>query len=167
MGGWMASAMAAFQPKRLASLTIGGWDVVNGMYTPAAAWGVPKITYEILSGIVRRDSPALLAWLRPQDEPGLAAAVDAMNDLTGLAEAVARRPAPVALWVGESDLYFPPCVRFASAYGFPLLALPGDHITMLDQHGGEAARMLSGFIEEVELTAASASAVGLPDSRHR
>ena len=40
MGGWMASALATFHPDRLASLAIGGWDVVDGMFTPAAAWGL-------------------------------------------------------------------------------------------------------------------------------
>lgn len=38
MGGWMASALATFHPDRIASLAIGGWDVVEGMYTPAALW---------------------------------------------------------------------------------------------------------------------------------
>jgi pimeloyl-ACP methyl ester carboxylesterase len=147
MGGWMASALAAFYPARVASLAIGGWDVVKGMYTPAAVWGLPEITYEILSALVRRDRPELLNGLRPENEPGLAAAVDAMNDLAGLGEAVARCPAPVMLWLGEADLYFAASSQFATAHGISLIALPGDHISMLEQHGAEAAQRVSDFIE--------------------
>src|SRR5690606_27030493 len=35
MGGWMASALAAFHSERILTLAIGGWDVLDGMYTPA------------------------------------------------------------------------------------------------------------------------------------
>lgn len=147
MGGWMASAFASFHPTRVTSLSIGGWDVVDGMYTPAAAWGMPKITGEILNAMVRRDHPEKATWVRPEHEPGLVAAVDGMNDLAGLAEGVARCPAPVALWSGVEDLYYDAVVRFATANGFPMIALPGDHISMLEQHGAEAARQVSDFIE--------------------
>ena len=150
MGGWMASALAAFHSERVASLAIGGWDVVKGMYTPAAAWGLPQITYKVLNALIRRDRPQLLAWVRPENEPGLAAAIDAMNDLAGLAEAVARCPAPVLFWLGEADLYYPASIPFAAAHGIPLIALPGDHISMLEQHGAEAGQRVSDFIADVE-----------------
>jgi pimeloyl-ACP methyl ester carboxylesterase len=146
MGGWMASALAAYQPQRLLSLAIGGWDVVDGMYTPASVWGLPEITYTILSAMVRRERPDLLAWVRPQDEPALAAAINGMNDLNGLADAVARVPVPVALWLGEDDLYYPACVRFAAANALALITLPGDHVSMLEQHGVEAARQVRAFL---------------------
>jgi pimeloyl-ACP methyl ester carboxylesterase len=148
MGGWMASALAAFHPERVASLAIGGWDVVNGMYTPAAAWGLPKITGEILNALARRDRPELMEWVRPEHEPGLTAAVDGMNDLAGLAEGVARCPARVTLWIGREDLYYDAVVRFATANRFPVIDLPGDHISMLEQHGAEAALRVSDFIEK-------------------
>lgn len=147
MGGWMASALAAFHPERIASLAIGGWDVLNGMYTPAAIWGLPEITYEVLSGLVRRDRPELLAWVRPENEPGLAAAVEGMNDLGGLAEAVARSKAPVTLWMGEADLYYAASKRFSEVNDISLITLPGDHISLLEHHGVEAARRVSDFIE--------------------
>lgn len=147
MGGWMASAFATHFPARLASLTIGGWDVVSGMYTPAAAWGLAEINYDILSGLVRRDRPELLSWLETANEPALAAAINAMNDLAGLAEGVVRCGVPVEIWVGESDLYHPPCKLFAAAHGFPLISLPGDHISTLEQHGALAAQKVIAFIE--------------------
>lgn len=161
MGGWMASALAAFHPERAASLAIGGWDVVNGMYTPAAAWGLPEISYDILSAMVRRDRPELLDFVRPENAPGLAAVINAMNDLSGLAEAVARSAAPVVLWLGQADLYYAPSVRFAAENGVPLIALPGDHVSMLERHGAEAARQVSGFIEKAELGRAAGPDGGL------
>jgi pimeloyl-ACP methyl ester carboxylesterase len=148
MGGWMASALATFHPERVASLAIGGWDVAAGMYTPAAAWGVPQITYDVLSAMVRRDRPDLIAWVRPDQEPGLSAAINAMNDLAGLAEGVARCPAPVALWVGQDDLYHDASRRFAEANGLTFISLPGDHMSVLEQHGVEAARRVDAFIQQ-------------------
>ena len=148
MGGWMASALAAFHPERIASLAIGGWDVADGMYTPAAAWGLPKITYDILSAMVRRDRPDLVAWVTPEREPGLAAAVNAMNDLDGLADGVARLPAPVALWIGQDDVYHDAGRRFAEAQGLSFISLPGDHMSVLNEHGVEAARRINAFIEQ-------------------
>lgn len=150
MGGWMASALAASYPERLASLSIGGWDVLNGMYTPAAIWDLPEITYDILSTMVRDDRPEKLAWVGPENEAGLAAAIEGMNDLAGLAEAVAKCPAPVSFWLGREDLYYEAVVGYSSANGFPLFELPGDHISMLEQHGADAARRISDFIEASE-----------------
>ena len=147
MGGWMASALATFHPERVASLAIGGWDVVKGMYTPAAAWGLPKITSQVLNAMVRKDRPDLIAWLKPENEPALSAAIDGMNDLAGLAEGVARCAAPVTLWCGEADLYYSACAQFAAANDISLITLPGDHISMLEQHGAEAAKRVSDFIE--------------------
>lgn len=147
MGGWMASALASFHPQRVASLSIGGWDVVDGMYTPAAAWGMPKITGEILIAMVRKEYPEKVTWVRPEHEPGLVAAIDGMNDLAGLAAGVARCPAPVALWSGEEDLYYDAIVRYATANGFPVITVPGEHIAALDVYGGEAARQVSDFVE--------------------
>jgi hypothetical protein len=117
------------------------------MYTPAAAWGMPKITGEILNAMVRRDHPEKVTWVRPEHEPGLVAAVDGMNDLAGLAEGVARCPAPVALWSGEDDLYYNAIMRYATANGFPVITVPGEHIAALEVYGGEAARQVSDFIE--------------------
>jgi pimeloyl-ACP methyl ester carboxylesterase len=148
MGGWMASSVATFHPERIASLAIGGWDVAGGMYTPAAAWGLPEITYGILKAMVRRDRPELLADLDPQREAGLAAAIDAMNDLDGLAEGVARCPAPAALWLGRDDLYHDASRRFAKANDLAFISLPGDHISALEAHGVEAARRVGDFIEQ-------------------
>src|SRR5690606_1219524 len=113
MGGWMASALATFHPDRLLSLTIGGWDVADGMYTPARLWGLEAIDYAILTAIVSQSQPDLLAALAPGREPGLAAAINAMNDLSGLADGVLACGAPTAIWMGRDDAYDAAARRFA------------------------------------------------------
>lgn len=146
MGGWMASALAAFHPDRLLSLTIGGWDVVDGMYTPARLWGLEKIDYEILTGMIRESRPELLAGRSPEREAGLAAAIDGMNDLAGLAEGVLRSGVPTAIWMGRDDAYDAAARRFAGEHGLSYLSLPGDHAGVLQDHGVEAARAVAEFI---------------------
>lgn len=148
MGGWMASALATFHPGRVASLAIGGWDAAGGMYTPAAVWGLPEITYDTLVAMVRQTRPELLVGLDPAREAGLAAAINAMNDLGGLADGVARCAAPTALWLGRDDLYYDASRGFADANGLAFIGLPGDHVSALEAHGAEAARRVDEFIEQ-------------------
>lgn len=148
MGGWMASALATFHPDRVASLAIGGWDVAGGMYTPAAVWGLPEITYVTLLALVRETRPELVVGLDPAREAGLAAAINAMNDLDGLADGVVRCPAPRALWVGGHDLYHDASRRFAGANGLSFIDLPGDHGSVLEVHGAETARRVGEFIDQ-------------------
>jgi len=151
MGGWMASALAAFHPERLLSLTIGGWDVVDGMYTPARLWGLEKIDYEILTGMIRTSRPELLAGRSPGREAGLAAAINAMNDLTGLADGVLKCGAPTAIWMGRDDAYAAAARRFAGQHGLTFLSLPGDHAGVLHDHGVEAAAAVADFIATTTL----------------
>lgn len=159
MGGWMASALAAFHPDRLLSLTIGGWDVVEGMYTPARLWGLQKIDYEILTSMIRTSRPELLADRPPAREPGLAAAINAMNDLTGLADGVLNCGVPTAIWMGRDDAYDAAARRFAGEHGLTYLSLPGDHASVLQEHGISTAGAVADFI----VTAAPAPE-GRPDT---
>ncbi len=148
MGGWMASALATFHPGRIASLAIGGWDVEAGMYTPAAAWGLAEITYDTLLAMVRETRPERLVGLKPEREAGLAAAINAMNDLAGLADGVVRCAASTTLWQGRDDLYHDASRRFAGEHGLSFIGLPGDHGSVLEAHGAEAARRVGEFIEQ-------------------
>lgn len=146
MGGWMASALAAFHPDRLLSLTIGGWDVVEGMFTPARLWGLEKIDYAILTDMIRSSRPELLADRAPAREPGLAAAINGMNDLTGLAQGVLTCGVPTAIWMGRDDAYDAAARRFAGEHGLTYLSLPGDHASVLQDHGAAAGRTVADFI---------------------
>lgn len=146
MGGWTASALAAFHPDRLLSLSIGGWDVQDGMYTPARLWGLEKIDYDILTGMIRQTKPELLEGLTPEREPGLAAAVNGMNDLAGLAEGVLACGAPTAIWMGREDAYDVAARAFAEQHGLTYLSGSGDHSSAIHEHGAEAAEAVMQFI---------------------
>lgn len=146
MGGWMASAFATHHPDRIASLAIGGWDVVAGMYTPAAAWGLEEITGRYLIELAREVNPEIAEWVGPQEEAPLALAIEGMNDLSGLAEGVARLNVPVAIWMGRDDLYYDAARAFAEAHEFPFIELPGDHMVAFEEHGGQAAALVAEFI---------------------
>ncbi len=147
MGGWMASAFATYYPDRVATLAIGGWDVVDGMYTPAAVWGIPEITGPYLIALAREVNPEIAAWVGKKEESSLASAIEGMNDLDGLAEGVARVPAPVAFWMGGDDLYYAASQQFAAKHDIPFIELPGDHIAAFEIHGASAAESLADFIE--------------------
>lgn len=146
MGGWMASAVATFHPDRLLSLTIGGWDVQDGMYTPARVWGLDRIDYDILTRLVRETRPELLADVTPEREPGLAAAINAMNDLTGLAQGVLACGVPVAIWMGRDDAYHAAASAFSQVHGLTYLSLPGDHAGVIHDHGALAAEAVTTFM---------------------
>lgn len=146
MGGWMASALATFHPDRVLSLTIGGWDVVDGMYTPARLWGLEKIDYDILTGMIRESQPDLLAGRLPGREAGLAAAVNGMNDLTGLAEGVLDCRVPTAIWMGADDAYDAAARRFAGRHALSYLSVPGDHSGAIHDHGETSARAVADYI---------------------
>lgn len=151
MGGWTASALATFHPDRLLSLSIGGWDVQDGMYTPARLWGLDKIDYEILTGMVRQTKPELLDGLTPEREPGLAAAINGMNDLAGLAKGVLDCGAPTAIWMGREDAYDAAARAFAEQHGLTYLSGPGDHSSAIHEHGAEAAEAVARFITRAAL----------------
>lgn len=146
MGGWTASAFATFHPDRVQSLCIGGWDVLDGMNTPARLWGLEKIDYEILTGLIRTSRPALLAELTPEREPGLAAAINGMNDLAGLAQGVLDCGAPAAIWMGREDAYDVAARAFAEQHSLTYLSGPGDHSSAIHEHGTEAAEAVMQFI---------------------
>ncbi|MBA4759301.1 alpha/beta fold hydrolase [Sphingosinicella sp.] len=146
MGGWMASAFATYYPDRVATLAIGGWDVVGGMYTPAAIWGVAEITGPYLIALVREVNPEIAAWVGKTEETSLASAIEGMNDLDGLAEGVARVPAPVAFWMGCDDLYYAASRKFAASHGITFIDLPGDHIAAFEIHGASAGERIADFI---------------------
>ena len=122
------------------------WDVLDGMYTPARLWGLETIDYETLTGMIRNSRPELLADRSPSREPGLAAAINGMNDLTGLADGVLQCGVPTAIWMGRDDAYDAAARRFADEHALTYLSLPGDHAAVLQDHGVEAAGAVADFI---------------------
>jgi pimeloyl-ACP methyl ester carboxylesterase len=157
MGGWIAVGVAKYFPKRLASLTVAGWDLVDGMETARPPSSPAPITFEGLFGGIRRAAPPLVEWVTPETEPAIRACYDHVHDLAGASEAVLRAGCPVLLWNGQSDPYHDPMQAWAAAHGVQYLSTPGDHLTamMMGVTGG-AARGLRAFIEGAEQASARA-----------
>lgn len=122
MGGWMAVGVAKHHPRRLASLTIGGWDLAGGV--PKGPAG--PIRFDIFWGFSQQVAPALVRWVTPEILPAMEACFGALNTLDGAAGAVLG--APVLLWDGTADPYHAPSQAFAAAHGLPFISSEGDHL---------------------------------------
>jgi pimeloyl-ACP methyl ester carboxylesterase len=146
MGGWLAVGLAKYHPKRLLSLVVGGWDLLNGL--PKGKNG--PLSFDSFMAFARRTAPGLVAWITPESEPGVRACFDALSELRGAREAVLDVGVPVLLWNGRDDSYHDPMQAFAAATGLPFLATAGDHLGMLFIHGAEGAKGIRGFLDGVE-----------------
>jgi len=144
MGGWISVGVAKHCRERLASLTIGGRDIVDGDKT---AFPAGPISFEQLLGHARMTAPQLLEWVTPQAEPGLGACWSALDQLEGASEAVRGVGYPVLIWDGCDDPYHDPMKAFAAARALRFLSTPGDHLTTLMVHGAESARGVCAFLD--------------------
>jgi len=146
MGGWLGVGMAKFQPHRLTSLAIGGWDLVAGL--PATSRG--PLTYDAFMKFVRRSMPHLLNWITPDCEPGLAACFHALGQLEGARESVLNLRVPVAIWSGVDDPCHAPASAFARENDLIFLSVPGDHLGPILAHGPDTARSLTRFLDRID-----------------
>jgi len=154
MGGWIAVGMAKYYPERLASLTVGGWDAINGTATAAAAAAaeaaidLETLTFDMLFAGLRQLAPDMAEQVTPEVEPAFRACFEALSDLDGAAQAVCGLSVPVLLWNGRDDPYHDPMQSFADANGFEFLSTGGDHLGAMLEHGGDAARTISNILLE-------------------
>jgi pimeloyl-ACP methyl ester carboxylesterase len=146
MGGWMAVGVAKYHPHRLASLTIGGWDLVDGVASTLPP-GVSFVSFDRMLAVARDVLPDLVAWVTPPLEPGVRACWDALRDLDGASLAVLSLGAPVLLWNGGQEPYHDPMEAFAAAHDIEFLSVPGDHLGALLIHGQESASGVRAFID--------------------
>jgi pimeloyl-ACP methyl ester carboxylesterase len=144
MGGWIAVGVAKHLSERLLSLTIGGWDFVNGVKT--AIPGAP-VSFEQMFGGARARAPELFEWVTREVEPSLAACWSALDQLEGASEAVLGAGCPVLIWDGREDPYHGPMQAFATTHRLRFLSTPGDHLTALTIHGAEGARGVRAFLD--------------------
>lgn len=149
MGGWIAVGVAKHHPSRLASLTIGGWDLTRGVATGRAS-EVGTLEFEEIIRQGRQIAPALLAWVTPDNEPGLKACWESLSQLSGAEEAVLAADYPVLLWSGRDDSCHEPMHAFATARGLTFLSTPGDHNGAVLNHGPESARGIGAFLDRAE-----------------
>jgi pimeloyl-ACP methyl ester carboxylesterase len=146
MGGWLAVGLAKFHPRRLASLVVGGWNVLKGL--PEGRRG--PLTFEDFMRFARRTAPALTQWITSDFEPGVRACFEALFQLQGASAALLSAGVPVLLWNGREDLAHDPMRAFAAAEGVSFLSVEGDHLGVIFRHGAESADGIRSFLETAE-----------------
>lgn len=144
MGGWMAVGVAKHYPHRLASLTIGGWDLAGGV--PKGPAG--PIRFDIFWGFSQQVAPALVGWVTPEILPAMQACFEALNVLDGSAQAVLGAGVPVLLWDGTADPYHAPSQAFAAANDLPFISTSGDHLQAILSPQAEVVARLGEFFAE-------------------
>jgi pimeloyl-ACP methyl ester carboxylesterase len=149
MGGWLAVGMAKYHPHRIASLTIGAWELLRGTLAALPPGATEPLPFGRMLSWARGYAPSLVAWITPEAEPGLGACWDALGDLAGAEAAVLDSAAPVLLWNGNEDAYHDPMRAFADAHGLAFLSTPGDHMGTLMVHGAESARGVRAFLDRI------------------
>jgi pimeloyl-ACP methyl ester carboxylesterase len=145
MGGWISVGVAKHYRERLSSLTIGGWDIVNGVKTALPAG---PIGFEQILGGARAAAPGLFEWVTPEVEPGIAACWTACGLLEGASEAVLGAGCPVLIWDARDDPFHDLMKAFAATHALRFLSTPGDHVTTLRIHGVENARGVRAFLDD-------------------
>lgn len=94
-----------------------------------------------------RTAPELTRWVTTDLVPGVHACFAALHQLDGAKEAVLSANVPVLLWNGSDDSPHDPMERFATANGFNLLSVAGDHLGMLFKEGIESGLGIRRFLE--------------------
>jgi pimeloyl-ACP methyl ester carboxylesterase len=149
MGGWLAVGVAKYHPKRLSSLVVGGWDLLNGL--PPGKNG--PIRFEAFMAFAKRTAPDLVKWITPEIEPGVRACFEALGQLEGAREAVLTAGRPVTIWEGRQEPFHDQRKAIAAVNGWHFLSTGGDHLGMLFDHGAESARGIRAFLDSVENSA--------------
>jgi pimeloyl-ACP methyl ester carboxylesterase len=146
MGGWIAGGVARHHPQRLASLTIAGWDCVNGPSKIAEMLGV-VITGELLVQTARATAPDLIAWVTPDIEQAVITCGNALMAGPIPADAEIRAlDVPILCWNGVADPYHQQMEPFAAANGYQYLATEGDHLGAMMLHAVTAANAYKDFL---------------------
>ena len=142
MGAWLAVGVAKHHRDRLASLVIGGWNLVEGAY--------PGLRFDALMAYAAKTTPGLIAWITPALRPGVQASFDALSELSGASDAVLHAGVPVMLWNGRTDPYHDPMKAYAASHALPFTSSEGDHLTAILHPDAATLRALDGFLDAAE-----------------
>ena len=145
MGAWLGIGVAKYHPKRLASLVLGGWDVVNGL--PPTSRG--PLQFDAFMKFARLTAPHLTRRVTAECEPGVRACFDALAEVDGAGKAVADAGVPVMIWEGAGEPGHDQRKAFADASGIRFLSTGGDHLGMVFAHGKQSAAGIRAFVDEV------------------
>lgn len=155
MGGWLVSGLARYQPERLLSLTVGGWDPVGGLernLTEFEALGDPiekagPPDFETALKLMSKLNPELFASVTEEVRPALSAGWYAMQEPTVSAEDLAELDVPVLLWAGTDDSCIDRCRALAERIdNVTLHEVAGDHGGALNENMNESLVGLRSFL---------------------
>jgi pimeloyl-ACP methyl ester carboxylesterase len=150
MGGWLASTVLLHAPERLRSLCFGGWDPVGGMVGVRSfirsRLGV-DLDFDAVLGGFREQYPQYTEWITPDREPALRCCYGAVDELTGVEEALNTSPVSILFWDGEKDPHHHPSRDLAALLPHAdFLETPGDHATAFVEHSEVALSGLRRFL---------------------
>lgn len=148
MGGWTAVGLARTLPGRLLSVTLGGWNPVKGLAAGLPAGREGPIPFASMLKMARATAPNLVSWVTAENEPGLRASWETMDDIAGAAEALQECGSPILLWSGRDDPRGTSMQTLAAQYGWKMLWTEGDHLTVVTVHGRENAALVRQAIEK-------------------
>ncbi|HYD26288.1 alpha/beta fold hydrolase [Brevundimonas sp.] len=148
MGGWTAVGLAQATPGRLLSVTLGGWNPVQGIAAGLPAGVTGPVPFARVLGMARATAPDLVSWVTAENESGLRACWEAMDDLDGAAEVLLGCGCQVLLWSGRDDARGTSMQTLADHFGWEMLWTEGDHLTVVTKHGEENALLVRQAIEK-------------------
>jgi pimeloyl-ACP methyl ester carboxylesterase len=148
MGGWLAVGVAMHHPDRLRSLTIAGWDCVDGMNSAYRAAGMDPIDFPTFLSATRAVAPEFVEWVTDVDVGALAPCYAELSDLSGSEQAVLDLDVPVLLWDGRDDPNHDPMQAFAAAHHFKFLSTPGDHVGAMVGGAAEVVPAVLAFMAD-------------------
>lgn len=130
MGGWLGIGLLREAPERLLSLSIAGWDPIDGARRFTEHLDMAERRREFIDRI-----RALTAQTSGRSQPdeariiGYADTYDRLfRDLPSVTTLI-EHDVPIMLGVGRDDPYREPVAAAADALGIDPLEIPGDHIT--------------------------------------
>lgn len=130
MGGWLGIGLLRDAPERLLSLSIAGWDPIDGARRFTDCTGMAERRSEFIDRI--RSLTAQTGGRSQPDEARMTGYVDTyerlFRDLPSITTLI-EHDVPIMLGVGIDDPYHEPVVTAADALGIEPLEIPGDHIT--------------------------------------
>ena len=149
MGAWLAVGVAKYYPERLESLTIAGWDCIDGMATPFKLFGIEKMDFNTFFEGAKSGAPELTEWVTEDLKEPLEKCFNQLYDLEGSKEAVLALDVPILLWDGEEDPYHGPMQKFAKENGFSFISTPGDHIAATMNNADIVIQEVKNFLGKI------------------
>jgi pimeloyl-ACP methyl ester carboxylesterase len=147
MGAWLACNLARRAPQRLKSISLGGWDPINGVRTfidAMQALGV-ELNFELLYSLAVSDQQ-FAANVANGDRAAFELAWGAINEFEDACEDLSAVKVPILLFCGDLDAYFHQMQLAASLLpGARFHPVAGSHHTSVELGVGELGPALAAL----------------------